>query len=292
MDKIDKILFGDNQFFAINHRSTEKMRELSERFDTNEKIINVYDIAFDAGIDAVMLNSNARAVEICDYFRKNHEKYDHIKWYPSIPYPYKYANQVAEKGIFPAITDILFRDNSINEIYKLLSRGASVFLCNDGIKLMQILIDTELMIFRGLNIRVVFLQNIITDLILGFGVGEIFQEYCKYLRKRYNVIPGFITQNMPLLKNKLSEWEIYEVVICTSLNKIGYLMSPDIHSYLEAIQQNDPSQYQIMAMSTMASGAIRPDEAYDFINSLRIQSVVFGASSGKNIRETISMIKI
>ena len=51
-------------------------------------------------------------------------------------------------------------------------------------------------------------------------------------------------------------------------------------------------KYQIMAMSTLASGAIAPSEAYDYINKQNIQSVVFGASSKKNIEHTVSLIDI
>lgn len=110
------------------------------------------------------------------------------------------------------------------------------------------------------------------------------------LRKKYKLIPGLITQNMPYLKQKLSEWGIEEVVICSSINKIGYLMSPSVEAYVDTIRNNDSSKYQLMAMSTLASGAISAPEAYEFINALNIQSVVFGASSERNIRETVSLI--
>lgn len=43
-------------------------------------------------------------------------------------------------------------------------------------------------------------------------------------------------------------------------------MSPDIASYIDASESNDPSKYQLMTMSTLASGAIPPEEAYEFIN--------------------------
>jgi len=69
-------------------------------------------------------------------------------------------------------------------------------------------------------------------------------------------------------------------------------MSPNIQTYLDAIEKNDPNKYQLMAMSTLASGAIKATEAYDFINSLNLQSVVFGASSERNIKETVSLIKL
>jgi hypothetical protein len=292
MEKIDKIVFGDNQFFGINHMSQEKAQQLSEKFFDTENIYKVYDLAFKHGIEAVMLNSNDRAKEICDHFRDNKTQYGHLAWYPSIPYPHKYANMVNEKGIFPAINDVLFSNNSALGVLGMVAKGGMAVLNKDAIELMKMLIDVEVKIYKGLNVKVIFLQNIIVDLLLGYGVNDVFYEYCNYVRKKYNAIPGLITQNLPYLQSKLIEWEIDEVVICSSINKIGYLMSPNIQSYVDAIEKNDPSKYQLMAMSTLASGAIRAADAYEFINSLNIQSVVFGASSEKNILETVSLINL
>lgn len=94
MEKIDKIVFGDNQFFGINHRSQDKAEEMLKRFEDLGNIIDVYECAFESGVNAVMLNSNEKAMAICDYFRNNKRKYSDIAWYPSIPYPHKYANTV------------------------------------------------------------------------------------------------------------------------------------------------------------------------------------------------------
>ena len=292
MEKIDKIVFGDNQFFGINHMSQEKAQQLSEKFFDTTNIYKVYDLAFKNGIEAVMLNSNDRAKEICKYFRDNKKKYGHVAWYPSIPYPHKYANLVNEKGIFPAINDVLFSNNSALGVLGMVAKGGKALISKDAIELMKMLIDMEVKIYKDLDVKVIFLQNIVVDLILGYGIKEVFYEYCEYIRKKHNAIPGLITQNMPILKEKLEEWGIEGVVICSSINKIGYLMSPNISSYLETIKKNDSSKYQLMAMSSLASGAIRATEAYEFINSLNIQSVVFGASSENNIQETVSLIKL
>ena len=234
MKKIDKIVFGDNQFFGINHMSQEKAQQLAENFFDINNIYRVYDMAYEAGIRAFMLNSNDRAMDICNHFRDNKSKYHDVSWYPSIPYPHKYANLVAEKGIIPAINEILFQDNSVMDLFGMMVKGSMAVLGKDAIKMMQMLIDIEMKMFKGLNIKVVFLQNIITDLILGYGVKEVFIEYCEYIRKKYDALPGLITQNMPYLLNRLNEWNIKEVVICTSFNKIGYLMSPDVKSYIDA----------------------------------------------------------
>jgi hypothetical protein len=292
MEAIDKIVFGDNQFFGINHMSQEKGQQLSEKFYNIQNIYDVYDIAFKNGIDAVMLNSNDRAKEICEYFRNNKSKYGHISWYPSIPYPHKYANLVGEKGIPAAISEVLFSNNTFGGVVNMIAKGGTGIVTKDAIKLMQLLVDLEFRMFKGLNVKVLFLQNVIVDLLLGYNIRDFFYEYCQYVKKKYNVIPGFITLNLPYLKNKFEEWGIENVVICSSINKIGYTMSPDLNTYIDTIQKNDPSKFQIMAMSTLASGAINAIEAYEFINSLNVQSVVFGASSVKNIRETTSLIHL
>lgn len=292
MYKIDEIVFGDNQFFGINHMSQEKAQQLSEKFYDINSIYRVYDLAIEAGIKAIMLNSNQRAVEICEYFRMNNYKYGHLNWYPSIPYPHKYANIVTEKGLLPAVNEILFSNNSASGVMNMLVKGASAVIFKNAIKMLQMLIDIEMKMFNQLNVKVVFLQNVITDLLLGYGVKEVFQSYCDYIRNKYKVLPGLITINMPYCIEKLKEWDIKDVVICSSINKIGYTMCPNIKSYEDVISSNDSSVYQIMAMSTLASGAIPPREAYEYINGLNIQSVVFGASSKKNIEESISLINL
>jgi hypothetical protein len=291
MISIDKIIFGDNQFFGINHMSQEKAQILSEKFFDLSSILNVYDIAISSGIKGIMLNSNDRAKEICQYFRDNKSKYSNLNWYPSIPYPHKYANLISEKGIIASINEVLFKESSASGTLGMLTKGGSALINKDAIKLFQMLIEVEMKTFKSLNVKVIFLQNIITDLLLGYDLKDIFYEYCEFIRKKYNSTPGLITQNMPILKSKLEEWGLEEIVICSSFNKIGYLMSPNIESYINAANNNNISKYQLMAMSTMSSGSISPDEAFEFIKKQNIQSVVFGASSKNHIQQTTSILK-
>ena len=261
MHKLDRIIFGDNQFFGINHMSQEKAQQLAEAFRDPQSIYEVYDMAIEAGIKGIMLNSHERSNMICDYFRKNDAKYGNLNWYPSIPYARKYSNLVAEKGIFPAINEVIIKNNTAMEVAGIIVKGGKAILTKDAIMMMQMLIDAEMKMFRGLRIKVVFLQNIVTDLFMGFDLPTVFNEYCYYIR-------------------------------CASFNKIGYLMSPNVQSYVDAAKFNDPNDYILMAMSTMASGAIPADEAFKFINSQNIQSVVFGASSKNHIFQTVKMIHL
>ena len=286
---IDRIVFGDNQFFGINHMSQDKAQERAERFADLATVMAVYDHAIEAGIEAIMLNSNDRARGICDAFRADPAKYGHLRWYPSIPYPHKYAAMVNDKGMVGAVQEILFAKGTKSAFGKMM-RGGMAVATLDAVKLMKLLIDEEMQIYEGLDTRVVFLQNIIVDLMLGYDVPDPFIAYCDYIRSRYGAWPGLITQNLPFLRAKLIEWGIEGVVICASINKIGYLMSPGVPEYEAVLAQNDGAKYPVMAMSTLASGAIPPGEAYDYVNRLNVQSVVFGASSPGNIHQSVSLI--
>ena len=292
MEKIDKIIFGDNQFFGINHRSQEKAEELLKRFSDVHNILKVYDDAFSCGIKAVMLNSNDRAEEICQYFRDHKEQYGDVAWYPSVPYPHKYADMVNELGIFPAINEVLFKGNSVGGVLGMLGKGAAAVFTKDAMRMMEMLLDVEFKIYRGLNVKCFFLLNPITDLVLGYNIKDVFEHYCEYVRKKYKVLPGFITLNMPYLKRKLEEWGIEDVVICSTINKAGFNMFPSKEEYEKAIAENDPEKYQLMAMSPLASGSISPEESFDYINGLNLQSVVFGASSKNHIASSVELIKL
>ena len=289
---MDKIILGDNQFFGINHRSQEKAEEMLKRFGNIDNIFEVYDNAFECGVKAVMLNSNDKAVAICDRFRANKSKYGDIAWYPSIPYAYKYANMVNELGIIPAVTEVLFKGNSAGGVLNLIGKGASFALTRDAMKMMEGLIDVEYKMFRDLNVKVFFLQNIITDLLLGYGIKEVFEHFADYIRKKYKVTPGFVTLNMPYLKGKLEEWGIEDVVICSSINAAGFNMHPSKEEYEKVIAANDPGKYQLMAMNVLASGSITVKESFDYINGLNLQSVVFGASSKGHIKSTVEAINL
>lgn len=287
---LDRIIFGDNQFFGINHMSEEKAQALDERFRDLNEIIKVMDIAYNEGITAFMLNTNQRAVEICDYFRENKEKYKDICFYPSMPYAHKYANAVAEKGIFGAIKDIILADTNIGDIGSMIKKGGASIFEKDLIKVMQILVDIEMKIFRDLNVKVIFLQNIVTDLLLGFNTKDVFAAFYYYIKEKYNKEAGFVSMNMPKLVKFLKECGIEKPIVCSSINKAGYFMNPDKESYEVTLREND---FQPIAMSILASGGVRPKDAVEYVcKQSSIKSIVFGASSKKHIAETKKLIEM
>jgi hypothetical protein len=287
---LDRIIFGDNQFFGINHMSEEKAQALAERFGDLKSITDVIDIAYACGIRAFMLNTNERAGGVCDYLRANSSRYQDIVLYPSMPYAHKYANAVAEKGILAAIKDLVLKDNSASGIVGMLAKGGVSLLEKDMLKVMELLVDMEMKIFRGLNIKIVFLQNIVTDLLLGLGAKDAFVAFATYINSRYGVEAGFITLNMPLLVDFLTEkCDMQNPIVCSAINKAGYIMNPNVESYEATLKEKE---FRPIAMSVLASGGVKPREAVEYVcNQKAIQAIVFGASSKQHIIETKNLIE-
>jgi predicted aldo/keto reductase-like oxidoreductase len=78
-------------------------------------------------------------------------------------------------------------------------------------------------------------------------------------------------------------------IICTNINKIGFRMCGGIPAYEALIAEG---RCRLIAMSVFASGALPPDEALEYVCQFpQIQSILFGASSRRNIAQTVQMIE-
>ncbi len=281
---MEKVIFGDNQFFAVNHISDEKARAQAIRFKDDSAIIAVLDQAIDSGIMTFMCTTHDRIANICNHITSNPSRYKDFKIYPCMPYAHKYANAVTELGIMGTIKQYV-----PGNIFGTFAKGGMAFLSKDFIKLMQILIDAEMKMFRGIDTPVIFIQNVLVDMILGLKMNEIFIEYDKYIREKYNAEPGYITMNMPLLLDTLESLGIKNPIICTSINKIGFRMAGGTALYEKYLNEKE---FRPMAMQVLAAGALKPGEAIEYLGRFpRIESVLFGASSKGHIRETKELIE-
>jgi hypothetical protein len=280
---MERILFGDNQFFAVNHLSDEKSRAQSIQFKNDTAIIKTLDYAIDAGINTFMCTTHDRISSICDHIRNNPEKYKNFKIFPGMPYAHKYANAVTELGVVGTLKEYV-----PGNLFSSLFKGGMAFLAKDYISIMELLIDAEMKMFKGINTPIIFLQNVVTDLLLGLGMKDIFKAYYNYIQKKYNAEAGFITMNLPKLLIMLEATGIVNPIICTSINKIGFRMSGGRQAYEKVLQIK---KARVIAMQVLASGAIPPKEAIDYVCALpNIDSILFGASSKSNINETASLI--
>lgn len=280
---MERILFGDNQFFAVNHISDEKSRAQSIRFKTDRAIIQTIDYAVHAGVNTFMCTTHDRIAAVCDHVRNNPAIYPDFKIYPCMPYAHKYANAVTELGIVGALKEYV-PGNFFSSIFK----GGVAYLSKDYTSIMELLVDAEMKMFKGLKTPVIFLQNVITDLLLGLNMTELLKGFADYVRLKYNAEPGFITMNLPKLAEALNMAGVDNPIICTSINKVGFRMSGGREAYEKVL---NTSRIRVVAMQVLAAGAIPPKEAIEYVCSLpNIESILFGASSKGNIEETVSLI--
>lgn len=281
---MDRVLFGDNQFFGINHMSEEKARAMSMRFRDTDSIIRVLDTAYDAGIRTFMCTTHDRIAEVCDHVRANPRRYEGFKFYPGMPYAHKYANAVTELGPIGAMKKFI-----PGSIIGTVFQGGKALATKDFATMMKMMVDAEMKMFEGLNTEVIFLQNVVTDLLLGLGFKDVFAAFAEHIRDRYQAEPAFFTMNLPRLLDALEEVGLTNPIVCCSINRIGFRMSGGIELYEETIRRR---KCRLIAMSIFASGAIPPREAVEYVCGLEnVQSIVFGASSRAHIEETRRLIE-
>lgn len=281
---MDKVIFGDNQFFAVNHLSDEKSRAQAIRFRTTQSIINVLDIVYDLGIRTFMCTTHGKIAEVCDHFRANPLRYGDFKIYPCMPYAHKYANAVTEYGTIEALKRFM-----PGNVLSTTTKGGLAFIKKDFVSMMQLLVDAEMKMFKDINTEVIFLQNVITDLILGLGMSDFFVAFSEHVQKTYKAEAGFITMNMPFLLDVLEEKGIQNPIICSSINKIGFRMSGGKGKYEKILADR---KFRPIAMQSLAAGAIPPAEAMEYVCKLpNIESVLFGASTKSHIKQTKELIE-
>ena len=281
---MDRVLFGDNQFFGVNHMSEEKARAQQMRFQDLQAVIEVLDAAYQEGIRTFMCTTHERVAEICEHFRAHPDRYPDYRFYPCMPYAHKYANAVTEHGMIDALRKFLPEDGALGAMFK-----GGVALANKDIDaIMRLLIDAEMKMFHGLATPVVFIQNVITDLLLGLGLNSLFKTFHDHVREAYGAEAGFITMNMPRLLDVLHAQGIDNPIVCCNINRIGFRMCGGVALYESTIASR---RFRPVAMSVLASGAIAPREAVEYVcRQPRIGSIVFGASSRANIRQTKQLI--
>jgi hypothetical protein len=279
-----RVLFGDNQFFGINHMSDEKARAQSMRFQDTRAILDVLEAAYAEGIRVFMCTTHERVAAICEHFRANAARFPDFEFYPCMPYAHKYADAVTEHGIVEALRQFLPQEGALGA----LVRGGISAAKKDVEGIAQLLVDAEMKMFAGLKTPVIFLQNVVADLLLGMGLKDAFRIFADHVRRKYDAEPGFITMNLPRMLDTLEEVGIRNPIVCSNINKIGFRMCGGLPGY-EA--QLATRQFRAIAMSVFASGAIPPREAIEYVCALEgVESIVFGASSRANIRQTNQLI--
>jgi hypothetical protein len=149
-----RILFGDNQFFAVNHISDEKSRAQALKFKDDSAIIRTLDHAIEAGVNTFMCTTHERISHICDFIREHPGKYENFTIYPCLPYAHKYANAVTELGIVGTL-----KEYTPGNFFGSIVKGGFAYLSKDYLSIMELLIDAELKCLKDLKRRLFFFKT-------------------------------------------------------------------------------------------------------------------------------------
>lgn len=278
-----KILLGDNQFLGINHASPDKALALDDKFARPDAILEVIGWAYEAGIRDFMFTTHDRLRPVFQEIVRS-RLFPDMQYIPCLPYAHKYANSLTDGGIRAVVADHI-GGCSKTELLKGIGRVA----VGDFSAVMQLLVEIELLMTRGLNVRGVFLQNVIFDLIMGLRGQGLLARFHRHVSDHFKATPGYITMNHPMAQKVLcDEIGLTTPWICANFNIAGFRMNPGIRE-VQASFANGRSKN--IAMSIFASGALGAGGAVEHVRDfVGVDAILFGSSRRQNIAHNVALI--
>ena len=276
-----KVILGDNQFFGINHFDLEKGNLIKSRFLTVDSITIFIDEALNVGMDGFMINSNDKGYQLIANNQFDFGKEIHY----SIPYPHKYATMVNENGMISLLSFVFKNTSLVSNI-----NGGLKLAINKNLRhLTPLAVDIEVpnTLRKG---SYIYLQNIITDLLIGMKRFDILEEFVTTcIDMGYH--PGLITLNPVLLDLELFKLDkdlLKNLIVCFNINAEGFNVFPSLSDVETFISDEHP--YQLMGMSIFASGAANIPKSIEYIKTLKLDYVVFGTSRIENVKSNLSLL--
>lgn len=278
-----KQILGDNQFFGINHFDLGKGDKTKNKFNSNQTIIEFIEGALNIGLDGFMINSNDRGYEISTEIEMD----DSMEIHYSVPYPHKYASMVNENGMIYLFRYVWNKSSFGSLLFKMPQ-----FAFRRNVKdVLPLILELEIpkALPKG---SYVYLQNIITDLVLGMNRCDLLEEFCRIIIKK-GYKPGLITLNPVILGDSIEEFplEILEkLIVCFNINKTGFNVFPNRDTVEKFVLEKH--KYKKMGMSILSSGGINNIlDSLNYIKGLPLDYVVYGSSKLKNIESNFDLLK-
>ena len=275
-----KILLGDNQFFGINHHDLKKGDSVKKKFASKEDIISFINSSINLGLDGFMINSNLTGYNVVNDIAIDTE----IHY--SIPYPHKYASMVNESGML-SLLKFFISNSSAKNIFKCIPK----YMFTGNLKyLLSLATDLEIPSSLKKN-NVIYLQNILTDLIIGLDRIDILEEFFKEINKKgYRV--GLITLNPTRLNKIIKKSHILnnkDLIVCFNINFGGFNVFPSKSQVVSFIKEE--KKFKLMGMSIFSSGGADINESASYIKSLDLDYIVFGSSKLENIENNLKLFR-
>ncbi len=287
MKKLDKILLGHNPLFGVDHLSQERGNAKDQKFGNKSALADVLRYAHSKGVKAMMMSTHPRAQVVLDIISEDPVLRNDFTVYPLLPYVVKYVRQANEKGMFNVLTDLLTQAGAGKSLSMMVT-GMTGLASGNMYKMIKILIDIEMLPFKGHKVGAVFMHDTLVDLAMGLGCDEAFDVFREHIEKQYDVPAGLITKNVPMLRERLDGRGWTDYLIMAAFNKTGFYMNPSLEKTISEVQRPGMN---FIPMSILAAGAIPPKSAFEFLGQFpEINSVVVGMSRKDHIDQTVDLI--
>jgi hypothetical protein len=283
----DPILLGHNPFFGIDHLSQQEGDKKAQRFEQTSGILEILSFAHEQGVRAMMMSTHPRGFELCEALASESFGRD-WRIYPLVPYLQKYVRGANEVGLLNMVRETLSQADFRQKISLMWQSGRGV-ISKDFQKMLTTLVDVELLPFKSARLGAIFLHDALTDLALGLGLEAVFDVFREHVAAHYGVPAGFATKNLKLFCERMAQRGWSDLLVMASFNAAGFYMNPSLSDCEEAVSQPG---LNLLAMNTLASGRLAPDEAYAYLSCFpQVRSVVVGMSKREHVVQTVSAIR-
>ncbi|NWF86648.1 hypothetical protein HXY32_02380 [Candidatus Bathyarchaeota archaeon] len=289
------LLVGDNPFHGISHLSQERSRVRGDAPTDPEYAAKLIQISLDNGANGFMFSVSDKTLSILNILRNN-GTLNSLGLYAIVPYAYEYVRLSGKVGGISGLAKKVVKEIALSGSFNAMATGLKGVLKTDLNSLVKTYLAYEISRIKSsagkhAKLDSVLLHQLITDMCLGFGLDWVFRLYVDFMLKA-GLEPGFNTGNLALLVKKFRELGINleKVLIAAPLNKAGFQMVPTKKECENAL--TELPKPNVLAISILAAGYLKPLEAIDYIAGLpNIKGVAVGVSKETQACETFRLLK-
>ena len=294
-DRRKTLLVGDNPFHGISHLSQERGRLRGNEITQAEYAAKLVMTSVDNGANGFMFSVSDETLSILSEIRER-GGISRVRLYALVPYAYEYVRLATQIGGIPGLVKKLAKQIVISGNVRAIATGLKGVIRTDPVALLKTYLIYEISRIKSsagkqANLDSILLHEIITDMALALNLDWLFKSYIDLI-SRLGIKPGFETRNFVYLVNKFREWRVDfdKITIATPFNKVGFQMNPS-GAECEKALANIPEP-DVIAMSILAAGYLKPPEAIKYIKSLpNLVGVVVGVTKEQHALETFKLLE-
>ncbi len=289
------LLVGDNPFHGISHLSQQHVKNKGDTITNAKYASDLVATSLENGADGFMFSVSETTLSILRNLPPR-PKETQMNLFALVPYAYEYVRIATHAGGLPGIAKQFSKQVVRSGNFYAIGTSLKGLAKSDPLELFKAYLSYEVSRIKNSSkkrgiLRSVLLHEILTDMAIALDLENLIKTYIDFMSK-HEIEPGFETRNFPYLVDKFKEWNIdfENTVIAAPFNKIGFYMNPSKEECEKALKHVSGSD--IITMSILAAGYLKPGEAIDYIRNLpNVTGIVVGVSNQKQATETFRLLR-